>query len=187
MLINKEYLINRLTQLAKEKQVNNQQDKIKTDKLYLIKLRFPKWLRSIIFHHFNPAYSIYLQRKASKNKNNQLKLGAIQPFALDLLQYLKSDDLQFDSSLYYPEEDEPKLAAFIDNNLKSIIPGYPDIPMEKEHLEMAERKKLLKSKVQKKSDRCILPLDGRSYSFPINSFEEYAFIHDYGLKSYPIM
>lgn len=132
MIINRSYLIERAKLFIDNQQKNNQQQGNEADKLYQIKMNFPKWLRSIIFHPFNPVYSVYLQHKIFKNKaaNNSIKIPVLHRFATDYLYYFIENDCNFNTDLYYSKEDEAEIAEFIDNRIKSVI-SCASIPIKK--------------------------------------------------------
>lgn len=186
MLIDKTYIVQRLDYLIKEKQQVAQPERAKADKLFRIKDKFPEWLRSILFHPFNPAYSVFVQYKASKKKGvNQINLETLHPYAVDFLQYCLTNDICFKTDEYYPEEDEDTLETFIDNRLKSIISGYECLSLTLEQQKMSSRRKAIYDVVSRTGDGYTYSLDGDDFYLPGNSFAEYIFIHEYGLIYLP--
>lgn len=185
MLINRDYIIQRMTQLIDEKQLSNQQARISADKLYKIKQYFPKWIRQIIFHPFNPVYSVYIQYKQNKRKKGKFPLQPLYPFATDFVKYCTENSIGLDTKHYYPQEDESTIVSFIDNRLKSIIPGYEQTVATSEQTEMFKRRNYLYQSSTKIAGGYTLSLDDKNYFLPHNSFEEPVFIHEYGLKYLP--
>lgn len=187
MIIDNNYLVQRIETLIKEKQQSSRIEQKESNRLYQIKLRFPQWLRGIIFHPFNPVYSIYLQRKASirKSKENYIPLESLHPLAVEFARYCFSQKVNFDSNIYYPHEDEAEIISFIDNRLKSVIAGYSCLNMTERQKDIIEKRKLIQAKTKKLSDGYSLDLDGLSYFLPSDSFQEHTYIHDYGLKYLP--
>ncbi|WP_029906024.1 FkbM family methyltransferase [Prevotella sp. 10(H)] len=187
MLIDNAYIHKRLDDLIKEKQNSAQAEKENADKLYRIKMRFPKWLRIMVFHPFNPAYSVYLQRKASRNKskNDFMALGALHPLAVDFVKYCFQKDINFNPSSFYPKEDESEIVQFIDNRLKSVIPGYNYLKTNEQHKDILKKKKVIEDATRKVENGYSLALDGYDYFLPSNSFQEHTYIHEYGLKYLP--
>lgn len=185
MLINRNYIIQKSFEFIKEQQKYNYSSKANADKLYVIKTRFPKWLRSIIFHPFNPAYSIFLQYKATRNKGNFINFEALQPFSVDFLQYYLANDFEFDSSLYYPTQDDVEIESFICNRIKSLIPGYSKVEKTKEQIEMFKKRDKLKKNAKRDKGGYVLELDNENYYLPSNIFQEHTYIHEYGLKYLP--
>lgn len=186
MIINKNYLIQRADILIKQKQKSLDAYTVNDDKLYRVKMLFPKWLRNIVFHPFNPVYSVFVQYKALKRKEkNHINLRKLYPFAVDFFEYCFTHDICFDTSVYFPKEDECQIEAFIDNRLKSVLAGYDRIELIKEQIDMFAQKKELQKKVRKISNGYELALNGISYCLPQNIFEEHTYIHDYGLIYLP--
>ncbi len=187
MLINNAYIFTRLNELIKEKQATFQTGKAKDFKLYQIKLRFPKWLRNIIFHPFNPVYSIYSQRKMSinKSKENNISLEPLHPVAVEFVGYCFSEKIDFESNTYYPQQDEAEIISFIDNRLKSIITGYDSMEIDERLRGILKQRKSIQQKTKKTNDGYSLELDGENYILPSDSFQEHTYIHDYGLKYLP--
>ncbi|MFV0418402.1 MAG: FkbM family methyltransferase [Dysgonomonas sp.] len=186
MLINNAYITQRLEQLIKEKQESKQIERDKADKLYNIKMLFPKWLRNIVFHPLNPFYSVFVQYKASKRKQkNYINIHPLHPFAVDFIQYYLHNSFVIDTELYFPKEDEETIISYIDNRLKSIIQGYTQLLLNKEQIEMKKKAKALSAKVKNDGDSYVLSLNGNKYYLPQNTFEEHTYIHEYGLKYLP--
>lgn len=186
MLINNAYVTQRLEQLIREKQESGQMERTKADKLYNIKMLFPEWLRNIIFHPFNPFYSVFVQYKTNKKKQkNYINIHPLHPFAVDFTQYCLHNNFSIDTDLYFPKEDEVTVISYIDNRLKSIIKGYTQLPLTDEQTDMLKQAKELSDKVRKDHDGYVLTLDGNRYYLPQNTFEEHTYIHEYGLKYLP--
>jgi len=185
MIINREYIIDRLNEIASEKLKSQQHSKNKADKLFDIKQRFPKWMRSALFHPFNPAYSIYLQYKLKKAKNNDIIQIPLHPFAVEFLKYCMTHDLNFNTSEYYPKEDLPNLVSYIDNRIESILHGsyktfsHPDLG------KVLDEKKKISASISRKNGGYTFAKDGNNYWLPSSSFSEHTYIHDYGLKYLP--
>ncbi len=186
MIIDKPYILSRIELLIKDKQDSIQSIKSKDDKLYGIKMRFPKWLRNMVFHPFNPVYSVWVQHKASKRvKKNQINIRLLHPFAIDFVHYCYTHDARLDTSLYFPQEDEPKIVSFIDNRLKSLIAGYNQIELNQAQMDMFISRQDLLDKTRKITGGYHLSLDGNDYFLPNNTFEEHTYIHEYGLRYLP--
>lgn len=186
MLINNAYIFTKLDGLITEKQTSVQTNKIKDNQLFDIKQRFPKWLRNIVFHPFNPAYSVFLQYKAGKQKKkDHITLETLQPFATDFVKYCVTHSPEFETSLYYPQEDEKTITTFIDNRLKSLVPGYTQLRLSEEQIEMIAKKKNIESCVTSVNKGYTLALEGNNYYLPVKYFGEHTYIHDYGLKYLP--
>lgn len=188
MIITPQYISQRITELIKKKQQAQKKEQTEKDKLYRIKLFFPKWLRKIIFHPFNPAYSVFLQYKQWKkaDKNDFIQLEKLNMYATDFTQYVYANNTNFDTSLYYPAEDETAIAKLIDCRLKSLINGYSSIPIEnsdvKEALSWTTN---IQDTTKTVKNGYMLSLDGIEYFLPLNNFAENVFMHDYGLKHIP--
>lgn len=188
MIINESYISFRIAELIKEKQGSNRTEQTKQDKLYRIKLLFPKWIRNIIFHPFNPTYSIYLQYKQRKNldKKNFLQLEQLNLYATEFIQYIFSNKVNFDTCQYYKEEDEKAIIEFIDNRIKSCLNGFTSIPIvNKEVKEAIEWDTNTRKSVKSAKDGYYLSLNNIEYYLPYNNFSENVFFHDYGLKYLP--
>lgn len=186
MLINNNYIIERYNYFLSQKQKELRSAKIHDDKLNKIKLSFPVWLRTIIFHPFNPVYSVFLQYKSQKKKKEgYFNLQQLQVTAVDFVQYCFNNKLEFETNLYYPESDESQLRSFIDNRIMSCIPGYTQLPYSQEQLEMLEIRRSLSEKVKSEGNGFSLSWEGKDYFLPVNLFEEPVFIHGYGLNYLP--
>lgn len=188
MIINQDYILQQMAVLIKEKQCSQKKDQTEKDKLYRIKIFFPKWLRSIIFHPLNPVYSVFLQHKQWKNnhKKEVLPLEQLNLYATDFIQYILGNNVNFDTGLYYPQEDETTITRLIDNRIKSFINGYNSIPLEENEVRQAiSWEQNIKNSTKTVKDGYSLTLDSIQYFLPLNSFAENVFMHDYGLKYVP--
>lgn len=186
MLIDKTYIFQRLDYLIKEKQQVAQPEQVKAAKLFRIKERFPEWLRNILFHPFNPAYSVFVQYKASRKKNgHQIRLETLHPYAVNFFEYCLTNDICLKTDEYYPDEDESTLKIFIDNRLKSIISGYESLVLSLQQQLMSCRRKAIYDVVSRTGNGYTYSLDGDDFYLPVNSFAEYIFIHEYGLIYLP--
>lgn len=188
MIIDQNYIRKRMTVLIKTNQSSQKQEQTKRDRLYKIKLLFPKWLRSIVFHPFNPVYSVFLQHKQWKNNNKKsfIQLEQLNPYATNFIDYIFENNVYFDTSLYYPQEDEAAIARFIDNRIKSFINGYNTIPIDREEVrEALDWEQNIKRSTKTLKDGYALSLEGIEYFLPLNGFAENVFMHDYGLKYIP--
>lgn len=186
MLIDNAYIKQRFEQLVKEKQELGQIERSKNDKLYNIKMLFPKWMRKIVFHPLNPFYSVFVQYKASKSKaDNCINIHPLHPFAVDFLQYVLHNDFSIETELYFPKEDEAIIIPYIDNRLKSVIQGYTQLTLNEEQISMRKKVEALSAIVKSKNVGYTLSLNGNEYYLPQNTFEEHTYIHEYGLKYLP--
>lgn len=185
MIINEKYITQRIAELTKIKQSTQQVEQIKQDKLYRIKLFFPKYLRNIIFHPFNPVYSIYLQYKQSKkcDKRTSIQLEQLNLYATNFIQYIFLNKVDFDTSLYYSKEDESAIVDFLDNRIKSCLNGYNTIPVTSPKTKEAIEWNInIRKSVKKTKKGYFLSLGQLEYYLPYNNFAENVFFHDYGLK-----
>lgn len=185
MIINRNYILEQVNFFIQEKQSFNCQSKNKNDKLFDIKMAFPKWIRNIVFHPFNPVYAVYLQIKQTGNKQNKVRLDPLHIFAVDFFEYILNNPIQFDTNVYYNVDDQKEIETFISNRIKSLIPGYSDIPMTKEMKDMFVKRKMLDKSVKAIKDGYVLNYENDTYFLPSNSFQEPIFIHHYGLKYLP--
>lgn len=188
MIINERYISQRIAELIKIKQNSQRVEQVKQDRLYKIKLLFPKWLRSIIFHPFNPAYSIYLQNKQNKrlNKNNYIQLEQLNLYATNFIKYIFSNKIEFDTSLYYKKEDEEAIVEFIDNRIKSCLNGFSTIPVTSQKVrDVIQWDTNTRKSVKATKKGYLLSLGDSEYYLPYNNFAENVFLHDYGLKYLP--
>ncbi|MDR1810405.1 MAG: FkbM family methyltransferase [Prevotella sp.] len=187
MFIDRNYIMLRYRQLLEEKQKELQKSSIIADKRGKLKYRFPQWLRKIVFHPYNPAYSMFLQLKAqdSSRYKTTLPLDALHPYATDFLDYIISHDLKFDSSLYFHDKNDDFIRYFLDCRIKSLIPGYNQITMNKQQQDVFVLREKLKKSTQKTVDGYTLTSGGEKYFLPKSAFSEHSYIHDYGLKHLP--
>ena len=187
MIINNNYLVQRVEALIKEKQQSAGVEQKENNRLYRIKLRFPKWLRNMIFHPYNPAYSVYLQSKVYKNNDKRKYIGLtpVHPQAVDFIKYCFANDFTFDTSVYYPESDEKTLGRVVDNRIKSVLGGYGKIALDKDQQDYYKQSLELKAKVCKEGTKYRLNVEGSDYFLPENSFPGQTYIHDYGLRYLP--
>ncbi|MFR9166261.1 MAG: FkbM family methyltransferase [Dysgonomonas sp.] len=184
MIIDREYVVNRAFQLIQEKQQNSLKRKSNNDKLFRIKQRFPVFLRKIIFHPYNPAYSVFLQSKT--NQNQLQKIPSLHPYAVDMVKYFLDNDMVFDTSSYYPESNDTDIKSFIDYRLKSVINGFDSAPLSDIQRNALKEREQLLSLCTKKNDIQCLRKDSKSYYLPIgHQFHEHTYIHEYGLKYLP--
>lgn len=186
MKINNFYVEDRIEELLHDVSIQTKVSKREKDKLYKIKMYFPQWLRNIIFHPFNPFYSVFVQYKVhKKNRTNLINIQALQPFAINFIQYCLRNRIDFSPEQYYPQEDIPVVCSYIDNRLKSIIKGYDKMQISDSQQKISKKRKDLREKVKKENAGYTLYLDGNKYWLPQNVFEEHTYIHDYGLKYLP--
>ncbi|NDV69645.1 FkbM family methyltransferase [Dysgonomonas sp. 25] len=186
MKITNAFIRQRLTELIKEKQQQNSTAKRHSAKLFTIKKIFPKFLRAVIFHPFNPFYAVFMQYKASKSKRKDcIAVQPLYPFAVDFFDYFLQNEINFDSSLYYPLDDEAEIGSYIDNRLMSLIPGYESKKMTGTQSGILAKQRELSGKIMKEGDWFRLSLEGKDYYLPRNEFGEHTYIHHYGLGVVP--
>lgn len=187
MIIDNNYLVQRIETLIKEKQQSSRIEQKENNRLYRIKLRFPQWLRNIIFHPFNPVYSVYLQNKIYKknDKRKYIELSPVHPQAVDFIRYCFTHDFRLDTSVYYPESDGATLMRVVDNRIKSVLGGYEKIALDKDQQNYYKQSLDLKAKVRKEGNKYRLNVEGVDYYLPENNFPGQTYIHDYGLRYLP--
>jgi FkbM family methyltransferase len=107
----------------------------------------------------------------------------MHPMAKDFICYCLTEDIHFDTTEYYPDEDVPTIIEYIDNRIKSVL-SYPSQRMNENQLKNQQHCELLRSKVKRKTGYYFLLHEEKQYVF--SNFAEVAtFDHHYGLKSLP--
>lgn len=184
MIIDKSYVFQRVDCLTNTQSGVLDKELTANDKLYRIKMRFPEWIRNIIFHPFNPAYSMFLQNKNKKADRNFIAIQPLYPFAVDFAKYIITNNVSFDTNLFL-KEDEEMLLQFIDNRFKSLIPGYTKLEVDEKIKESQLWEKKIGKVIKKTTDGYTLSIENKEYYLPENSFSANVFKHDYGLKYLP--
>lgn len=181
MVVSNSYIKSRLVKIMFERQAKQLTKQKKSDKEYRIKLLFPKWLRKIIFHPFNPLYSVYLQNNIYKDKNGILPFESSHPYVLDYLKYYMENDLSFDIDIYFPKDKESVL-SFIDYKLVAFFSGKAGLPISQEQKEILKHRRSLQRNVSKTGEIYSLRVADHVYKLPKDAFQGHVFIHEYGLK-----
>jgi FkbM family methyltransferase len=120
-----------------------------------------------------------------KKKKDHLNADILHPYSVDFLHYSLTHDIDFETNRYYSAEDEDTIRTFVDNRLKSLIPGYNQLALTDEQKVMLEKRVALSGMVSKTDGGYTLSLKEDTFFLPVNSFAEYAYIHEYGLPYLP--
>ncbi|MDR0603819.1 MAG: FkbM family methyltransferase [Bacteroidales bacterium] len=147
--------------------------------LYRIKLLFPFWLRRFIFSSFNPLYTFYKK----KNQNYTINYPSMHPMAIDFICYSLTENIHFDTTEYYPDNDVPTIIEYIDNRIKSVL-SYPSQKMNENQFKTQLHNESLSKKVKKHGYYYSLLHEEIQYEFS-NIAEVATFDHHYGLKRLP--
>ncbi len=183
MLINKEYIIQRIAGITSEKMTELNVSDEKNRRLYKLKLRFPIWLRVILFHPLNPVYSVWKQYTSKKKKRGVAVFPPHNSFAVDFVKYCYENDPYFETKDFFDNQDA-EIELFIDNRIKCLLAGFFEYPtseeQEEENANIAKLKKNIKIsgdfyRLDQPSGTCYLP----------NSFDVNIFYYQYGLRDMP--
>jgi FkbM family methyltransferase len=181
MIINKQYITERINTLLIEKEQYSTDVNRKNHKLGLLKNRFPLWFRKFLFSWRNPIFCMWKIRKQSVNMENSVRIPAGQRFAVNFMEYFLNNDVYFDTDIFFLKEDLPVVVDYIDNRIKSIL----SIDNNKISVNQSNTYSIVRSiqqKIQKQKNIYILDYEYTRYYLPKNCFTSYIFDNHYGLK-----
>ncbi len=182
MIVNQQYILNRISFFISKKQEESVQSK-KDLKLGRIKNSFPIWLRKIVFSSWNPFYIAYKERK--KNNDTKSYNCSMHPVTIDFMKYCFTNNIQFDTDAFFDKKDELLILNFIDSRIKSVLAKYEYSLMNKEQLVCENIEKQILTNSKKTNGMYILPYDGIIYKFPTKCASYTVFECKYGLKYMP--
>ncbi|GHT19283.1 hypothetical protein AGMMS4957_03190 [Bacteroidia bacterium] len=181
MIINRDYIVQRIHALIAEKAGGNRKTSSNGLNLWSIKHSIPLWLRNIIFSRYNPLYVMY--RGSHRAKNISIN-HSFHVWAAIFLEYFLDSDVNFDTRDFYSAEDEPLIREHIDNRIKSILQGASSQPMNEAQLQGEQISIALQQGMSKRKDRYKLSYAGKQYCLP-QTFEMSVFGYHCGLKAVP--
>lgn len=185
MIIDKSYIIRRIQELAGERQSELLKNKIEERNLYRKKLGFPVWLRKIIFHPFDPVYSIMKQYRQTEQEKDTTVFYPLHQYSIDFIDYCFDNDIRFDVSEYFDQQDMPGIIEFVDNRIKCFLAGFL-----RKSLSDAAKKDKAESRAMQKAIKYsdgfyTLNLGGQTYYLPKNVYGTNVFTYHYGIKELP--
>ncbi|GHT19287.1 hypothetical protein AGMMS4957_03200 [Bacteroidia bacterium] len=182
MIINRDYIVQRIHALIAEKAGGKQKTSNGLN-LWRIKKSIPLWLRNIIFSRCNPFYVVY--RGLQQCPKNISSNHSFSMFAAIFLEYFLDNDVNFDTRDFYPAEDEPLIREHIDNRIKSILQKALSQPMNEAQLQSEQISIALQKGMSERRNRYKLSYDGKQYCLPWQAFEVSVFGYHCGLKAVP--
>jgi FkbM family methyltransferase len=184
MIIDRNYILNRFAQLiAANEFVPHRSRRIN---LYRIKMAFPEWIRSLLFHPYNPLYLLW--RKSNPWEGyikKSITYSRREPMSVDFIQYCFTHDIKLDSHDFLDQQDD-EIVDFIDKKIKTFLTGFKDdIPNRKEGEKERRREEQFIKKIKYKRGFYQVEQGGRTYYLPYNKFSFEVFNSCYGLDKLP--
>jgi len=185
MVIDQNYILNRIAILIAEKQAELHKSYESQKSILKFKYGIPAWLRKLIFNPLNPAFAI--KKQYDESKGNKIIVPPLHRFAIDFMSYVKNNaSLHFDCSKYYDDESFSAIIDFIDNKIRSVFAGFSKIPINSKQKTYKQKIEQYRDKVKKINNDCfMLQHNSNKYYLSVNSFFPYIFDHHYGLKDLP--
>lgn len=181
MLINKDYILSRITFFIVESKKAKAQTK-KDLKLHKVKFFFPAWLRNLVFSPYNPLYVFYKRKDFSKKKSVSFSM---HPVPVDFMKYCFENEISFNTHDFFPEEDDVLIGEHIDIRIKSILSKYEEPALTQYQMNTKQIEKGIRDSVKKEKNRFYLFYENCQYYLPQNTFSYTVLVRHYGLRDMP--
>jgi FkbM family methyltransferase len=183
MIIDRNYISSRFAQLIAENEfVEKKQNSWWWINLYRIKMKFPKWMRALLFHPYNPLYLLWGKINSQKDYvAKAVSYSYRHPMSVDFITYCFKNDIKLDTDAFFDRQDD-EIIDFIDKKIKTFLTGFKDdIP---KRADITEEECFIK-KIKYKNTFYQLEYAERTYYLPYNFFSFEIFNSRYGLDCLP--
>jgi FkbM family methyltransferase len=183
MIIDRNYILNRFAQLIAENDfLEERQSGHRRINFYRIKMAFPKWMRTFLFHPNNPLYLLWGKTNLWKDyAEKTITYSYRHPMSVDFITYCFTHDIKLDTADFFTGQDD-EIVDFIDKKIKTFLTGFKaDIP---KRTHAAEEERFIK-KIKYKHGFYQIEQTGRTYYLPYNLFSFEVFNSCYGLDRLP--
>jgi FkbM family methyltransferase len=183
MIIDRNYILSRFAQLiAADEFVGKNPHRPRRINLYRIKMKFPKWVRTLLFHPYNPLYLLWGKTNLWKDYTPKVITYARRhPMSVDFITYCFTHDIKLDANDFFNQQDD-EIVDFIDKKIKTFLTGFKaDIP---KGTYATEEEQFIK-KIKYKRGFYQVEQAGRIYYLPYNNFSFEVFNSCYGLDKLP--
>jgi FkbM family methyltransferase len=152
-----------------------------------LKMLAPKEIRGFIEWYFYPLIA-ERRRKALRGGGISLFHTPLDLLAVNFMTYCMENELAFDTSRYFPAEDDEAIALHIDNRIKSVLAGFESEPMNLSQKQYLTELKNLQKKVHYAGyGFSKIKIQGKTWQLPLTliDYTPNNFIYHYGLKKMP--
>lgn len=183
MIIDRNYILNRFAQLIAENDfVEKKPTRSRRMNSYRIKMAFPKWLRTVLFHPYNPLYLLWGKANLWKGYTKKpITYSHRHPMSVDFITYCFKQDIKLNTDDFFDRQDD-EIIEFIDKKIKTFLTGYKnDIP---KRIHVTEEDAFIK-KIKYKHGFYQIAQAGRTFYLPYNLFSFEVFHNCYSLNRLP--
>jgi FkbM family methyltransferase len=182
MIIDRNYILNRLAQLISENEFVKQNPLSRRIRLYRIKMKFPKWIRTRLFHPYNPLYLLWKKTNLWKDYTEKtITYSYRHPMSVDFITYCFTHDIKLDTHDFFDRQDD-EIVDFIDKKIKTFLTGFKDDIPKRTHI--TEEEHFIK-KIKYKHGFYQIEQAERTYYLPYDLFSFEVFHSCYGLDRLP--
>jgi FkbM family methyltransferase len=182
MIINKDYILSRIVLLLKENQQQQQEKQKNINLLQKTWRKFQSRIPQKFCIYYGGMYKAYKDYKRQHKKNNVFQSSVW--IDKDFVHYCLEQEINFDTSKYYPAELDAYIQKHIDDRITLALRGYISHPMNQVEYDYSQREKALQNKVKKRSEFYSFTNKGKHY-YTHSYFEPHLWIHYYGLEELP--
>jgi FkbM family methyltransferase len=183
MIINKDYILSRFKILINEQSISlpgNENKKSISKKIHNFVWTHRKYLGLL-----RAIYKAYREVKLQNQRQTVFYNDIPDWMTVNFLEYCFTEDFYFNTSDFFPKEEDVYIQKHIDERIKSALRNYVSRKMdvqEKKHCLLNEK---IKRNIQKVNDFYRLSYENKHYYLPQNYFETGIWIYHYGLKDLP--
>ena len=194
MLIDKNYILERICSLIKEKQAGQTPPSAAPSKLkkqlFVLRFYLPMWvrycIRTILLNPFRCIRSgcreyRQLQRQHS---NSIVRYNGFNVLAADFVQYCLKQDLHFDTHRFFAPEYDAFVQKHIDERIKCVL-GYAPRPITSEEAAYRSADCNLQKHIKIRRELHWLAYEGKEYGLAHRRFGAGLWFYHYGLKNLP--
>lgn len=182
MIINRDYILSRINLLLKDNQQQQLEKRKNTNFLQKTWRKIQPLIPQNLCVYYGGMYKAYKDYKY-QHKKNRLFLSSSW-IDKDFVRYCLEQEINFDTSKYYPVELDAYIQKHIDDRIKLALRGYISRPMNQVEYDYSQLEKKLRNKVKKRSGFYTFTCKDKHYYTPC-CFEPHLWIYNYGLNELP--
>ena len=106
MIIDRRYILNRFAQLISENEFVEKAHPRQIN-FYRIKMAFPAWMRTLLFHPYNPLYMLWGKISLRKGYTGKtITYSYRHPMSVDFITYCFTHDIKLDTTDFFDRPDD---------------------------------------------------------------------------------
>jgi FkbM family methyltransferase len=145
-------------------------------------MAFPKWMRVLLFHPYNPLYLLWGKTNLWKDYTAKAATYSHRhPMSVDFITYCFTQDIKLNTGDFFDWQDD-EIIDFIDKKIKTFLTGFKDDSPKRTH---AKEEEHFIKKIKYKHGFYQIEQAGRTYYLPYNLFPFEVFNTGYGLNRLP--